>query len=321
MRKILSLTLAVLMVVTAFAFVGCGAKPAMLGLGVASTVTPTDATVEKAGKVATAVTVAAVLLDADGKILACDIDTLEASLGMTAEGTTVLPATYESKRDKGDAYGMQAYGGKTEWYIQVDNLEAVLVGKTKDEAKALLLDTGYGNNAVISAGCTIDIADMIEAVLEACANAKEVGSMEGDALSVSIVCDNSSSTKDATPERAGVLQAEFTFAALTVKDGKVTGVVTDAMNAKSTFDTAGKVVDASEPKTKGELKEGYGMAAYAQTTEYYLQAAEFDKQCIGKTSQEITAMKDGTDALVAAGCTIAVSPLVEAVVKAIAAAK
>ena len=70
-----------------------------------------------------------------------------------------------------------------------------------------------------------------------------------------------------------------------------------------------------------ELKENYGMSKYANTTEYYLQSAAFDKECAGKTSAEINGMKDGTDALVAAGCTIAVSPLVAAVTKAIAAAK
>ena len=318
MKKILSLTLAVLMIVTAFAFVSCGEKAAKLGLGVATTVTAKDATEEKAGSVKTAATVAAVLLSADGKILAVDIDTLEASLGMTAEGVAVAGTSFESKRDKGDNYNMVKYGGATlEWYAQVDKLETVLVGKTVDEAKAI----ATGNDAVVAAGCTIDVTDMIKAVVAACANAKEAGSFEGDTLAVSVVCENSSSTKDATEEKDGVLQAEFTFAAVTVKDGKTTAVVTDAMNAKATFNTAGEAVDTSAPKTKGELKENYGMSKYANTTEYYLQSAAFDKECAGKTSAEINGMKDGTDALVAAGCTIAVSPLVAAVTKAIAAAK
>lgn len=318
MRKILSLALAALMIVSAFAFVSCGEKAAKLGLGVATTVSATNATEEKAGSVKTAATVAAVLLSTEGKILAVDIDTLEAALGMTAEGTAVAGTSFESKRDKGDNYNMVKFGGATlEWYAQVDKLETVLVGKTVDEAKAI----ATGNDSVVAAGCTIDITDMIKAVVAACANAKEAGSLEGDTLAVSVVCENSSSTKDATEEKDGVLQAEFTFAAVTVKDGKTTAVVTDAMNAKATFNTKGEAVDTSAPKTKGELKEGYGMAQYANTTEYYLQSAAFDKECAGKTSAEITAMENGTDALVAAGCTIAVSPLVAAVVKAIAAAK
>ena len=320
MRKILSLALAALMIVSALAFVSCGEKAAKLGLGVATTVSATNATEEKAGSVKTAVTVAAVLLSTDGKIISVDIDTLEASLGMTATGEAVAAKSLASKRDKGDNYNMVKFGGaKLEWYAQVDALETVLVGKTTEEAKALLLETGYG--AVVTAGCTIDISDMIEAVLEACANAKEVGSFEGDSVAVSVVCENSTSTADATEEKDGVLQAEFTFAAVTVKDGKTTAVITDAMNAKATFSTTGEAISTAEPQTKGELKEGYGMAMYANKTEYYLQSAAFDKECAGKTSAEITAMENGTDALVAAGCTIAVSPLVAAVVKAIAAAK
>ena len=322
MRKILSLALAALMIVSAFAFVSCGEKAAKLGLGVATTVSATNATEEKAGSVKTAATVAAVLLSTDGKIISVDIDTLEAALGMTATGEAVAASSLLSKRDKGDAYNMVKFGGATlEWYAQVDALETVLVGKTIEEAKALLLETGYGADAVVAAGCTIAISDMIEAVLEACANAKEVGSFEGDSVAVSVVCENSKSTANATAEKAGVLQAEFTFAAVSVKDGKTTAVITDAMNAKATFSTTGEAISTAEPQTKGELKEGYGMAQYANTTEYYLQSAAFDKECAGKTSAEITAMENGTDALVAAGCTIAVSPLVAAVVKAIAAAK
>ena len=322
MKKILSLILAVTMIATAFVFVGCGEKTAKLGLGTVSTVEATDATEERAGKVATAVTVAAVLVDADGKILACDIDCLEASLGMTVDGEAVAASSLVSKRDKGDSYNMVTYGGaKLEWYAQVDKLETVLVGKTAAEAEALLLSTGYGDESVISAGCTINISDMVKAVLKACANAKELGSMEGDSLAVSITCENSDSTKDATEEADGVLQAEFSIAAVTVKDGKATAVVTDAMNAKSTFNIAGEAVNTSAPQTKGELKENYGMAAYAQTTEYYLQAEAFDKECAGKTVDEINGMKSGTDALAAAGCTVDVSPLVAAVTKAMGAAK
>lgn len=322
MKKILSLALAVLMLASLLSLVSCGEKAAKLGLGVVATVSHTDATEEKDGSVKTAATAAAVLLSADGKIVSCDIDTLEAALGMTADGTAVAGKSFATKRDKGDNYNMVAYGGaKYEWYVQVDKLEELLIGKTPDEAKALVLGTGFGSDEVTAAGCTIGIDDMIKAVLKACENAKELGSFEGDALAVAITCENSDSTKDATEEKNGVLQAEFTFAAVTTKDGKVTAAVTDAMNAKSNFTLAGEYVEGAAPQTKGELKEGYGMAAYANTTEYYLQAAEFDKACAGKTAAEISGMENGTDALEAAGCTIAVSPLVETVVKAIEAAK
>ena len=317
MKKILSLILALTLTLGVLALAGCGAKPAKLGLGVATTVTPTDATEEKNGSVKTAVTVAAVLLSADGKILSVDVDCLEASLGMTADGAAVAGTSFESKRDKGDNYNMVKYGNATlEWYAQIDKLEQTLVGKTEAEIQA-----STTADDIVAAGCTIDVADIIKAIVAACKNAKELGSAEGDSLAVAITCANSDSTKDATEEKEGVLQAEFTFAAVTVKDGKTTAVVTDAMNAKATFNTAGEAVDTSAPKTKGELKEDYGMSKFANTTEYYLQSAAFDKECAGKTSAEINGMKDGTDALVAAGCTIAVSPLVAAVTKAIAAAK
>jgi len=317
MKKILSLILALTLTLGVLALAGCGAKPAKLGLGVATTVTSTDATEEKNGSVKTAVTVAAVLLSADGKILSVDVDCLEASLGMTAEGVAVAGTSFESKRDKGDSYNMVKYGNATlEWYAQIDKLEQTLVGKTEAEIQA-----STTADDIVAAGCTIDVADIIKAIVAACKNAKELGSAEGDSLAVAITCANSDSTKDATEEKEGVLQAEFTFAAVTVKDGKTTAVVTDAMNAKATFNTAGEAVDTSAPKTKGELKENYGMSKFANTTEYYLQSAAFDKECAGKTSAEINGMKDGTDALVAAGCTIAVSPLVAAVTKAIAAAK
>lgn len=322
MKKILSLALVAIMVISALALSGCGAKEAKLGLGVVTTVESTDATAEKTGNVTAEITAAAVLLSADGKILACDIDTLQAKLPFTADGKIVSVSAFQTKRDLKENYGMSSYAKTTEWYLQIDKLETVLVGKTVDEAKALVLNTGFGSDEVVNAGCTIGIADVIAAITEACGNAKNVGSLEGDSLAVAITAEYDAGTsKDATEEKDGVVQAEVCFAAVSLKDGKTTGVITDAMNAKFNFSTAGVATKTDAPQTKGELKEGYGMAAYAQTTEYYLQAEAFDKECVGKDVAGINGLAGGTDALATAGCTIDVSPLTAVVVKAIGEAK
>lgn len=321
MKKILSLILVLTMICSALVLTSCGAKEAKLGLGVVTSVEATAATEEKNGDVTADITAAAVLLSADGKILDCDIDALQAQLPFTADGKIVAVNSFSTKRDLKESYGMSTYAKTTEWYLQADKFEALVIGKTVTEVKALVLSDGFGNDDVVNAGCTIGISDFVSAIAKACESAKNVGSVEGDALAVAITAEyDADSSKDATEEADGVVQAEVSFAAVSVKDGKVTGAVTDAMNANFKFGTNGEATETSVPKTKGELKEGYGMAAYAQTTEYYLQAEIFDKECVGKDATGIRGLSDNND-LITAGCTIDVLPLVEAVTAAIKEAK
>ena len=103
---------------------------------------------------------AAVMVDADGKILACDIDETEFDPALT-DGT-VGEVDLRSKTEKGDDYGMVSSGASTmEWYQQAEAFEQYVTGKTGEEVAATELTDGKAADADLSAGCTITISGIL----------------------------------------------------------------------------------------------------------------------------------------------------------------
>lgn len=343
MKRILSLLLAALML---FALVGCTAeKPAddqnndngnntvetlKFGLGVYAYVAKaTSATSEAEGAGETDVTAAAVLLDKDGKIVKCTLDTIQNKVAFTADGKCVEAGEFKTKYELGDAYGMKAYGqAPKEWFEQADAFETVVVGKTIDQVKALVATGDKGTDEVINAGCTITIAEFVKAVEKAVANAADSAATKDDTLQVAMV--SVQSIKDATAEAAGTNGVDTTIVATALnKDKKVVVASSDVVQSKITFDAAGvtAVEVNSEIKSKKELGAGYGMAQYGAdlngdgtVKEWFEQGAAFDAALVGKTATEIAALAletgYGVDSLQTAGCTIAVSDMVKAAQKA-----
>ena len=165
MRKILCVLLCVLML--ASALVACGSDkqdPLQLGLGVYTAVKTTDAG-EANGSGQVTATVAAVLVDAEGKIVKCVIDCSDNKVAFTAEGKAVAATEFKTKYEKKDEYGMRGRSsiGK-EWFEQADAFESVVVGKTLAEVAALITESLKGNDAVINAGCTITIEGFTGAI-------------------------------------------------------------------------------------------------------------------------------------------------------------
>jgi len=165
MKKILSIVLASLTILSLFAFIGCSKEEATLKLGLGAYVaaSATDATEDKAGQGQATITVAAVLVDADGKIVKAFIDCADNKVGYTVEGKAVANESFKTKYESGKDYNMVAYGGAAkEWYEQADAFCNLIVGKTADEVKALVVDGDKGTNEVINAGCTITIAEFVK---------------------------------------------------------------------------------------------------------------------------------------------------------------
>ena len=167
MKKIFAFVLAAAMVLS---MVGCGEeeKEALkMGMGVHANITGSDADADTDGNAEVVATVAAVLVDKDGKIVKCEIDTLDATVAFTSEGKAVAADGFKTKAELGSDYGMVAYGGATkEWYEQADAFEAACAGKTVAEITALEAD-GYGVEDVQKAGCTIGISDLVAAATKA----------------------------------------------------------------------------------------------------------------------------------------------------------
>lgn len=119
------------------------------------------------GKCEFALTTAAVSFDGDGKVVSCELDASDISVFYTSEGKAVPMGEFSTKRELGDRYGMKAAGAKAEWYEQADAFEKLIEGKTISEIKALVASDGYGNDDVISAGCTISVEDFVKAIEKA----------------------------------------------------------------------------------------------------------------------------------------------------------
>ena len=298
------------------------AETLKFGLGVyVPNATATDATEDKAGSASVDATYAAVSVDANGKIVAVAIDTMQHKISYTTTGTTAK-GEFKSKYELGDAYNMVAYGGaKLEWYAQADAFESVVIGKNLAEVKALIAEEGKGNDAVINAGCTIAISDFVNAIEEAYNNAKASDVTAAHTLKIAASVDQS--VADATEDKAGSNELNTTiFAAAVDAEGKIVAAASDCLQVKFTFDLTGKSTfdTAAEILTKREKGDAYGMVAYGGSAkEWYAQADAFDAACIGKTAAEIAGLMGadykGIDSLQAAGCTIYVSGFVAAASK------
>lgn len=337
MKKILSIVL--VLVMTAVLFAGCGSEgvPVKFGLGVyAYTEEGTNADGETDGEGEIVVTAAAVMVDANGVIVDCVIDTVAYTAHWTAAGDDItheFDEDIKTKYELGTNYGMSAYGndvngdGKVlEWNEQIDAFRSVVKDKTIDEVKALVVNGYQGNEEVMNAGCTMGIADYVKALEKAVANAKDCDSLAIDTLNLAIV--SADDGKGATEEADGNVELEVTIVGSAVDaDGKVSAMVTDAVQGAVSFTLTGEATySAGELKSKLELGTAYNMAAYGtdlngdgKVLEWNEQAAAFDAECLGKTASEISALVVdgyGVESLQTAGCTIGISDLVKAAVKA-----
>lgn len=322
MKKMLSMILCVALMLSVLSFISCGKAELSLGLGVYTTASSADATEDKNGSGKATVTAAAVLVDANGKIVKCFVDCMDNQVAYTADGKALATESFKSKYELGDAYGMTAYGGATkEWYEQVDAFTALVVGKTLDEVKAMVVSDDEGNNGVISAGCTIDVDEFVKAIEKAVENAAPSAATAKDTLKLGM--STSQTLSDATEDKPGKNQVETTCVAVaTDAEGKITAAMSDCVQVAFTFTANGasSFVATSDISTKRDNGDGYGMKAYGGAAkEWYEQANAFDAACIGKTIGDVESLLGennyGTTDLQAAGCTILVDGFVKAASK------
>lgn len=287
---------------------------------------------------------AAVKLDADGKIVDVVIDAVQVTATFDATGTLTneeLNATFSTKRELGLDYGMKdvsASMGKipngAEWFEQANAFEAFCKDKTVDEIKTMgITDDGKATDERLLTGCTIGVTEMQKAVIKACENASWEGAASGDTLGLGVTAKLSASdTASATTEANGKAQAYVTVAATTTNaDGKITCAVVDCVKADSTWDTAGVITTDvnAEIKTSYEKKEAYGMKDVSASigniaggAEWYEQANAFIASLKDKTASDVAAMpldESGktTDERLLTGCTITISDMVASVADAL----
>ena len=340
MKKILAIALCLIMVL---AVVACEKAPAeadyKLGMGV---VVSTESS--KTGNAQVDATIAAVVTDAEGKIVSCRIDVAQNKMNVT-DGAVEADKTFKTKIELGNDYGMAGKvdnngdGVMKEWFEQTAAFEAYVIGKTAAEVEAI--ETQFVNNhyiavdsALLDAGCSMQITDFIAAVVKACNDEQGMAfkAVAGTfTLGVAAKTTVDSSTKAATAEEAGAANMYSDIACAVVADGKVIATLNDAIQPKIAIDAAGECTP-SFSATKRELKEGYNMAAYGQPNveggtvkEWYIQSAAFSSYVLGKTAAEIAGMETTLvnnhyisveQALLDAGCTMQITGICAVVAQA-----
>ena len=269
-------------------------------------------------KAAYDVTLAAVLVDDEGVIWDCAIDSIGTNVAFDATGaiTTDLATTVLTKNELGDKYNMVLYGGaKYEWYVQAEAVAQFAIGKTVEELKNGAVDeTGKApQGSDLATTATIYIGGYVSAIEAAVANATHLGAQGGDELRLASISSLGSSVS-ATADKAGTAQLDSDVVALTVKDGVITSCYLDSLQAKVNFDATGKITTdlTAAVLTKNQKGADYGMVAWGGAKyEWFEQAASFASYVTGKTAAEVAGIAVNektapTDADLATSVTIAI---------------
>ena len=259
---------------------------------------------------------AAVLVDADGKIIDVKIDEAQTKPDLKKDNGDV--SDLRTKLEKKDDYGMKSTSpiGK-EWYEQVEAFEAWAKGKTAEEVKAGIGEDGYASDADLKAGCTIYANGFATVTAKAVENATDCGAKATDTLKLGMTTSKYYESNETN------LQYDTDYAIVTVDaDGKVTSCIIDASQAKCTIADGKFTVEKGAFKSKKELGDDYAMKSASPIgKEWYEQAAAYEQWCIGKTADEIKGCygedMSASDADLKAGCTITISAIADNTAKAI----
>ena len=279
------------------------------GVGSFTTVSSKDV-VDGAGSAEVVTTYAAVVVDENGIIKYVSFDTAQNTAKIDGEGKIALE-TAQTKKEKGDAYGMGAYAANGEWYKQIAHLESTLIGMNISDAVTMELDeAGKATNTDVLSGCTVHVNEFILALDAANRSLTDV---EG-AVKVAAGSYTETTAKDVV-DGAGSAEVVTTFgmAVLDAED-KIVFAEFDTAQNKASVDGEGKVALEAAP-TKKEKGEAYGMGKFAANGEWDKQIAHLESTLVGKTIADFTGAQlddsgKSTDADVLSGCTVHVSEFV-----------
>lgn len=311
MKKIFSLLLALLL---CFSFSACGKSEKTaehkLGLGFIGNEEPI-----KDGKAEFSATVAAVITDGNGKIVACKIDAIENAVKVTDGVIDKQNTDFRTKQELGDEYGMKEYSPiKKEWYEQANFFADYVIGMTANDVLKIKITEKEGKKVasedIIASGCTVDISEFIAAVIEGCDDPK-AKSFKSASYNLGLGIDTVVSDQSKDGEK---VQFDISIsAAITDKSGKVLAMITDAAEPEIEFDDS----DIEKVTTKREQGNDYGMKEYSPIKkEWYEQADAYSEYITGLDVTGIKSINPNEDYL-KAGCTVKIDGMTRSAVKAI----
>ena len=256
------------------------------------------------------------------------IDGEEVTSTSVGKGEGILKTKRELKEDyKMSAFGAPNVEGGTvkEWYLQSEAFSKYIVGLTPEEVANLetaLVNGHYisTDDALLNAGCTIQITGMQAVVAEAAGYvAPEQDEEKTYTLGLGLVFGDITNA-----------QTNATIATVVLdENGVIVSCKIDAIQNKYTI---GDSVVFTHLLTKKELGFDYKMSAFGTPNvgagpvkEWFEQAAAFEAYVVGKTAAELEALElqevnghwiSKDEDLLNAGCTIQIDDFIAAVVKA-----
>ena len=237
-------------------------------------------------------TVAAIVTDADGKIVLCRLDCVDYTAKYGEDGTldTTAPT---SKVAAGSAYGTMPAGS---WDEQGAALEQFVIGKTQAEVAATALDGTTAADADLKASCSINIVDLLAAIDKAFKSEHKV-SFKSSADAFTAGLNVIGTPKDSSKDDSKNVKFTATFSAAVMAEGKVVAAILDTAEVEFAGITEAGAASFSFGGTKRELGENYGMMPAGT---WYTQVDAYAVAAIGKTADDIaTLASEGV-----AGCTI-----------------
>lgn len=276
-----------------------------VGLGVLTSIGKSKDKGEEGATGQVDTTMAAVAFDKDGKIVKVSIDVAQSKVAFDKEMQlkTNLEEAGKTKKELGADYGMVGASTiKKEWFEQMAELEKWLVGKTVEEVKAMkVMERDESHKSVpdeedLKTSVTITVESYIAAVEKAWLNAVDVE--KGNTVGLGQVISMAKS-KSQTAEKGALAQVDTTIAAMVFdKEGKVVKTIVDTAQTKVQYSLEGVVETSKEeaPKTKKELGDAYGMKGASEIKkEWFEQIQSLEEWTVGKTPDEIAAMKISED--------------------------
>ena len=181
MKKLLSLALALVLVLSLVSIAGAEVNGIKHGLGMVTSIgSVAEATAEKPGAAQVNTTVCSLVLDAEDKIKSVTWDVQQTKIQFSLEGKPVdLPEQLLTKLEKGEAYGMRKASaiGK-EWFEQIAAFAEYAVGKTVEEMLAIPVYERDANHTQVpdveelKASVTVTVGDYLAALEKAANSAK-----------------------------------------------------------------------------------------------------------------------------------------------------
>ena len=294
MKKIVSLLIALVVVLAAFS--ACGGEKAPvekdynLAIGVVIT--------ENLASSKLTETVAAVVTDADGKIVLCRLDCVDYAVKYDDDDALITTAP-TSKVAQGEAYDAYSPLPAGSWYEQGAALEKYVLGKTQAEVAAIALEGGKATDADLVAVCSIAITDLLKAIDNAFNSEHKIAfktSAEALTAGLSVL----SAVKDTASDETKAAKLTVDYAATVLAEGKVVATILDTAEAELKDITEEGAASVSYNGTKREQGEAYDAYSPMPAGTWYVQADAYAVAAVGKTADDIaTLASEGV-----AGCTI-----------------